>query len=286
MRDWIEILLRSGALFLLTLFLIRVMGKRQPARMNPFNFVHYMVIAIIAALISVGVIENLVLGIIALGMWVLLLIAVDYLALKSKWVHDLVNGKSTILIKDGKVMEENLIQVRYTGEELLRELRSKNAFNLADVEFAVMETTGDINVLLKSERKPVSSYDLGRRVSPQPEPQTVILDGNILNEPLSNLGLNRDWLKVRLENLGISQDNVFIGQVDGAGELYVDLFDDALQVPKPKVKELLYANLEKCHSDLMSFALDTNDLKIKTIYIRNTDKIKQVMEKVEPYLLR
>ncbi len=286
MNEWIVILLRSIALFFLALILIRIMGKRQPARMNPFSFVNYAVIAIITALISLNVIKNLVLGLIALGIWVVLPIAVDFLAIKSKWVHDWVNGKATILVKDGKVMEENLIQVRYTGEELLRELRSKNAFNLADVEFAVMETTGDINVLLKSDKKPITPFDLGRKVAPQPESQTVILDGNMLNEPLSNLGLNQEWLNDQLERIGVSAANVFMGQVDGSGELYVDLFDDAMQVPKPKVKELVYANLEKARADLMSFALETKDNQAKDMYSKDAEKIKQVIEKLEPYLLR
>lgn len=286
MKDWMAVIIRSGALFFLTLILIRVLGKRQPSRMNPFNITNYMVIAIIAALISVNLIKNVTLGLIALGVWVLLLTAVDYLSIKSKWVHDLVNGKSTVLIKDGKVLETNLMQVRYTGEELLRELRANNAFNLADVEFAMMETTGDINVLLKSDKKPVTPYDLGRKVAPQPEPQTVILDGNMLDEPLANLGLNREWLKVELDKLGISKDNVFIGQADGSGELYVDLFDDVVQVPKPKVRELLYANLEKCRADLMCFALETKDEKIKDRYVRDAAKLKETMEKLAPYLLR
>lgn len=286
MKDWLVILLRSVALFFLILILTRVMGKRHPARMNPFNFVNYIVIAIITALISLNIIKNLALGIIALTVWVLLPIAVDYLSIKSKVVHDWVNGKSTILVKDGKVMEENLIQVRYTGEELLRELRSKNAFNLRDVEFAVMETTGDINVLLKSDKKPVTPHDLERKVAPRPEPQTVMLDGNILNEPLSNLGLNQDWLKDQLERTGVTPDNVFIAQVDGSGDLYIDLFDDALQIPRPKVKELLYANMEKSRADLMAFALETKDPKAKDMYLKNTGRLKGVMEKLRPYLLR
>ena len=73
--------------------------------------------------------------------------------MKSKTIYDLINGKETILVKEGKVMEDNLSQVRFSGEDLLREMRSKNAFNLADVEFAVMESTGDINVVLKSDKK-------------------------------------------------------------------------------------------------------------------------------------
>ncbi|MCT4594441.1 MAG: DUF421 domain-containing protein [Anaeromicrobium sp.] len=285
MKNWVQILLRSIGLFFITFASIRIMGKKQIAKMTPFQFIHYTVIAILAALISVNMIKNLVFGLIVLSIWVLLPIGLDYLSLKSKWIHDFVNGNETILVKKGKVMEENLSQVRLTGEELLRELRSNNAFNLADVEFAVMESTGEINILLKSEKKPITSYDLGKKVSPQSEPQTVILDGNILDEPLSNRDLNQGWLTTQLKALGISLDNVFIGQIDSSGDLYIDLFDDALQISQPKVKELLYANLEKSYADLLSFSLETDNKKAKIMYSNNADKLEQIIKKLEPYLL-
>lgn len=286
MQEWLVILVKSILLFFLTLFVVRVLGKRNISSITPFNFVSYIVIAVLAALISANIITNFAFGLIALLVWVLLSIALDYLSIKSKRIHDLINGKETVLIKHGKVMEESLLKARLTGEELLRELRNKNAFNLADVEFALMETTGDINVYLKSDKKPVTAHDLGIKVAPQTEPQTVILDGNMLNEPLSSLGLNREWLGVQLENMGVSLDNVFIGQVDSSGDLYLDLFDDAVELPQPKVKELLYANLEKTHADLLSFALETQDENAKAMYTRNADKLQQLMDRLKPYLLR
>ena len=88
-------------------------------------------------------------------------------------------------------MEENLKRARTTGEELLRELRRKNIFNLSDVEFALLETTGEINAMLKSDKVPVTPRHLERKEAPQSEPQTVIADGNILDQPLANIGLNR-----------------------------------------------------------------------------------------------
>jgi uncharacterized membrane protein YcaP (DUF421 family) len=196
-----------------------------------------------------------------------------------------VYGKETILIKNGKVMEENLSQVRFTGEELLRELRSKNVFNLMDVEFALMETTGEINMLLKSYKTPITPHDLGKQVSPQTESQTVILDGNIIDEALSNRGLNHGWLNTQLESLGVSLDNVFIGQVDSSGDLYVDLFEDSIQIPKPQVKELIYANLEKTQADLLSFALETQNPKTKDMYSNDAQKLQSIVKKLEPYLL-
>lgn len=285
MANWIMILLRTSVLFFLTLILIRILGKGSPLRMTPFRFVSYIVIAVIIALISTNIITNPILGLVALGVWILYTIVLDYLSIKSKAVHDLVNGKETVLIKDGKVMEENLIQMRLTGEELLRELRTKNVFKLADVEFAVMEATGDVNILLKSDRKPITPHDLQRKVAPASEPQTIILDGKAMDESLSNRGLNRNWLSTELEKVGVSLDNVFIGQVDSSGDLYLDLFDDSLQLPQPKVKELLYANMEKTQADFVKFALETQDEDLKAMYSNNANRIRNVMKKIKPYLL-
>ena len=213
-------------------------------------------------------------------------IILDFAAMKSKWIYNVLNGKERVLIKNGKVMEDNLSKERLTGQEFLQELRSKKAFNLADVEFAVMETTGDINVSLKADKKPVTSYDLGKKVSPKTESQTVILDGNILNEGLTNSGLNQNWLRTELENKGVALENVFIGQVDSSGDLYLDLFDDMIQVPKTQVKEMLYASLQKSQADLMSFSLDSDNKADKAMYLNNAEKLKKVLEKLEPYLLR
>lgn len=286
MQMWIQIILKTTSLFFLTLFLIRLMGKRNLSRMTPFSLVNYIVIAILAALISANIIINMAFGFIAMGVWIFMPIVLDYLSLKSKRIHDLFYGKETVLIKHGKIMEENLIKTRITGEELIRELRSKNAFSLADVEFAVMETTGEVNVFVKSDKKPITAHDLGKKVAPLTEPQIVILDGNVLNESLASLGLNKEWLRIQLENMGVSLDNVFIGQVDSSGDLYLDLFDDSVELPQPKVKEMLYANLEKTQASLMTFALETNDENAKAMYSKNAEKIKQLMEKLEPYLLR
>lgn len=283
---WTQILFRSIALFILVLVLARILGKRNITRIPPYRFICYQVQAIIAALISVNIITNIAFGFIALGVWVLFPIALDYLSIKSKRIHDLTNGKETVLIKHGKIMEESLLQTRLTGEELLRELRYKNAFNLADVEFAVMETTGEINVFLKSDKKPVTAHDFGIITAPQAEPQTIILDGNVLNESLSSLGLNKEWLRVQLENMGVSLDNVFLGQVDSSGDLYLDLFDNAVELPQPKIKEMIYANIEKAQASLITFGLETKDENAKAMYSKNADKLKQLMDKLKPYLLR
>lgn len=286
MQTWIQVLLSSIVLFFLLLISIRIMGKRNIVRMTPFRFVSYMVIAVITAIMSLNLITDLTFGLVALSVWIIFPIALEYLSLKSKWIHDIVNGKETVLIKHGKIMEENLFQTRLTPEELLRELRSKNVFNLADVEFAIMEDTGDINAFLKSHKSPASSFDLGIKVAPLAEPQTVILDGNILNESLCSLGFNREWLTIQLETIGVSIDNVFLGQVDSSGDLYLDLFDDSIQLPQPKVKEMLYANFESSQADLMNFSLETSNEEVKKMYLEHAETLEKLMKKLKPYLLR
>ena len=286
MSNWLIILFNSMILFFLTLIITRIMKRRNLSKATPFDFISYVVIALIVTLISLGIIANIYFGLTALAVWALMPIILDYASMKSIWIYNIINGKERVLIKNGKVMEDNLSKERITGQEFLQELRSKNAFNLADVEFAVMETTGDINISLKADKKPVTSYDLGKKVASKSESQTVILDGNILNEGLTNIGLNKGWLKTELENKGVDLENVFIGQVDSSGDLYLDLFDDLIQVPKIQVKEMLYASIEKSQADLMSFALETKNEAAKSMYLNNAEKLKKIMDKLEPYLLR
>lgn len=286
MPSWVILVLRTAILFFLILIITRIIGNVNLSKSTPFKLINYIVIAIIGAFISLGLIRNIVFAFIVLGVWTLLSLALDYLSIKSKIIHDFINGKETVLIKDGKVMEQDLKKVKYTGEDLLRELRSKNVFNLCDVQFAVMESSGEINILLKSDKKPISSHDLKIQVAPVSEPETVILDGNILDGALSDRGLNREWLEVQLSNFGVLLKNVFIGQVDSSGDLFIDTFDDSIQIKQPKVKELLYANISKVQADLFAFSLETDNSKAKKMYSNNANTIKRMMDKLEPYLLR
>jgi len=286
MDTWLILLFNSIILFFLTLIVTRYMKKKSLSNITPFDFISYVVVAIIISLISLNIIPNIYFGLIVLAVWILMPIVLDYASMKSKWIYNIRNGKERVLIKDGKVMEDNLSKERMTGQEFLQALRSKKAFNLADVEFAVMETTGDINVSLKADKKPVTSYDLGKKVALKTEPQTVILDGNMLNEGLTNIGLNQGWLSTELENKGVALENVFIGQVDSSGDLYLDLFDDMIQVPKTQVKEMLYASIQKSQADLMTFSLDTDNKVAKAMYLKNAQKLEKVIKKLEPYLLR
>ncbi|MDZ5010121.1 DUF1657 domain-containing protein, partial [Clostridium perfringens] len=75
-------------------------------------------------------------------------------------------------------------------------------------------------------------------------------------------------------------------QVDSSGDLYLDIFDDMIQIPKAQVKEMLYASIQKSQADLMSFSLDCDNEGAKTMYLQSAEKLEKAMQKLEPYLLR
>ncbi|AGL00886.1 DUF421 domain-containing protein [Desulfoscipio gibsoniae] len=286
MVEWLEVLLRSVGLFVITLFLARLIGKRQTSRLTFFDLITAIVIGGIATVISLNLVPNLLHGLVALVVWTLLPALIYLLSIKYKTVRDIVQGKETVLINHGKVLEDKLMEARYTPEDLLSQLRKKNAFKVADVEFAVLEPTGEVSVLLKKDQQPVTPKTAGLNVGLESVPQTVIMDGIIMDEPLTAMGLNRNWLHTELEKAGVAPENVFIGQVDSTGQLYLDLFDDAIQVPKPKTKELAWATIKKCQADCELYALGAKQPEAREMYGKSAAVLADVVNELEPLLKR
>ncbi|MFZ5631559.1 MAG: DUF421 domain-containing protein [Bacillota bacterium] len=286
MPEWLNILVRSTGLFVLTLLLVRIMGKRQTSRMTFFDLVTVIVIGVTAAAISLNLIENLAGGLIALAVWTMLPALIYVLSIKYKAVRDIIQGRETVLINHGKVLEDKLMEARFTPEDLLSQLRKKNVFNFADVEFAVLEPTGEVSVLLKKDKQPATAKTLNINVGQESVPQTVMLDGIIMDEPLAAMGLNRGWLHTELEKAGVAPENVFIAQADSTGQLYLDLFDDAVQVPKPKTRELVFSTLKKCQADCELYALGTKHPEAKEMYRRASVALSEVIKETEPLLKR
>lgn len=286
MPEWLNILIRSLGLFALTLLLVRLMGKRQTSQLTLFDLITAIVIGVVAAALSLNLIENLGNGLVALAVWTLLPIGIYLLALKYKTVRNIIQGKEAVLINHGKVLEDKLLEARFTPEDLLSQLRRKNAFKVADVEFAMLEPNGEVSVLLKKQNQPFTPSSLGLQVNHESVPQTVMLDGVMLDEPLTAMGLNRNWLHTELEKVGVTPENVFIAQVDSVGQLYLDLFDDAVLVPQPKTKELAYATLKKCQADCEMYALSTRQPKAKKMYSECAEELDAVSAELKPLLKR
>ncbi|MED4600156.1 DUF421 domain-containing protein [Paenibacillus validus] len=285
MSQSIEVALRTLLAVLVLFLLTKLLGKRQISQLSFFEYITGITIGSLAAYVSMDLDSMWHLGLISLVVWVLVSFLIEILQMKSKVFRDWVDGKGTILIKDGKIMEDNLKKERLTTDELLEQLRKKNIFKAADVEFAVMEPSGEINVLATKENQPLTPKHLGIKVGPEQEPQTVIMDGKMLDEPLATIGLSREWLYTELEKIGATLENVFVGQVDSYGQLYVDLYDDQLKVPQPQLKATLLATLKKCEADLELYGLTTKDETTKQMYEQCSRKLQRVITEIRPLLV-
>ncbi len=283
--DWLLVIVRSFSFLVILFLLTKWLGKRQISQLSFFEYIAGITIGSIAAEVSTGLERDYLQGLYSMLVWAIVPFIAGLLSLKSKKVRDFFDGKATAFIKDGKVLEDNLKKEKYTIDELLELLRKKNVFNIADVEFAVLEDSGDLSVLLKKEHQPLTPKDIGIKVASEKETQTVIMDGNILNESLSASGHNQGWLRTELEKLGVTLDNVFIGQVDSYGQLTVDLYDDKIQTPSPQGKPLLLATLKKCQADLELFALETGSVTAQNMYKKNASRMQEILDKVT-YLLK
>ncbi|CAI9386047.1 hypothetical protein BACSP_04494 [Bacillus sp. T2.9-1] len=284
MPEWLEVVIRS-LLFVVVLFLItKWLGKKQLSELSFFEYVVGITIGSIGAEVITGLERNMFNGIIGIVVFAAIPFLAGLLSLKSKGFRDFIEGRATIFIKDGKIMEDNLKKEKYTTDELLELLRKKDVFKVADVEFAVLEPTGDLSVMLKKENQPLTPKDVNLTVASVKEPQTVIMDGEILDEPLSTIGRSRAWLQTELEKLGVTIENVFLGQVNSYGELTIDLFDDKLQVAPPQERPLILSTLKKCQADLELFALGTESKEAKQMYRLNSEKLQEAIDKVTPIL--
>lgn len=284
MPTWFEVVIRSFSIIAGLFVITKLLGKKQLSKLSFFEYIIGITIGDIAGTLSMDMELNLTNGITSILIWTTVPFLISYFSMKFKPFRDFVEGKSTIFIKNGKILEDNMKKEKYTIDELLEQLRKKEVFQVADVEFAVLEPGGDISVLLKREKQPLTAGDLLKNIPAIKEPQTVIMDGKILDEPLSTIGLSRGWLKEKLDAIGVTPENVFLGQVNSYGELTVDLFDDKIELPASVAKKLIIASLKKCEADFELFALQTSSQAAKEMYVNNAKKLKNISDKVNPML--
>ena len=284
MPDWLVIVWRSVA-FLIVLFVVtKILGKKQMSQLSMFEYVTGITIGNIGAEIVTGLEKKVSLGLVALLTTALIPFISSFLTLRSKKLRDWVDGKGTVIIKDGKVLEENLRKEKITIDEFLEMLRKKDVYQISDVEYAVLEAAGVLSVLLKKENRPLTPKDLNMKTADEKEPQTVIMDGEILDEPLSTIGKSRGWLKAKLVKQGVPLEHVFIGQVDSYGELTFDLYDDQLKVQSERERTLLLSAIKRCQAEMELFAHAADPEPVKRMYARNGDRMQDVLDMLKPIL--
>lgn len=226
MPQGLILLIRSTFSFFTLFVLTRVMGRRQISQLNFFDYVNGITIGSIAATLAIDISRESLptfIGLLAYTFWVLFL---NLLEEKNRTLRRIINGKSVIVIQNGKILENNLREYGYTIDDLKMILRTQGAFNLADVEYAILEANGRISTLLKSQVRPATPKDFGIDTEYQGIPIDLISDGKIIADNLNLVGLTEDWLRGKLSELRLKPEDVFYAELDTSGKLYVDAYRD------------------------------------------------------------
>lgn len=221
------VVIRSVISFFILLLLVRLMGKQQVAQLTFFDYVVGITIGSMASTLSVQVNEDLLSTLAGLATWTILAILLAIFSLHSVWVRKIVDGEATIVVANGKILEDKLKQIRIPIEQLISELRTQGVFNITDVEFAMFEPGGKISIQKKSPKQPVTPADLNISTKCDGLPANLILDGVVLQDALHSLNLTRAWLEHQLSKQNIQDvTEISLAQLDTKGNLYVDLKGD------------------------------------------------------------
>lgn len=285
MPEYTLVLIRSVLSFLVILLLARILGKKQIAHLTFFDYITGITLGNISAALAIDTTLQVLNGIVGLLVYTFLTIVMAYGSIKSFRFRQLVEGSSTTLIKNGNVLEKNLAKVKMSYNDLMMGLREKNAFKIADIDTAILETNGKISVMKKTEYQTLTPKDIGMMVVPEHKPSLIIIDGRLLEKHLNYLGYTKEWLLGEVMKQGASDfKDVFLAQIDSNGYVYVDLYEDEKKIPQMKQKPLLAAQLRKMQADLEGFAIQTNDQNAKQMYYNQSKELQELIDKINPLL--
>ena len=286
MPGWTLIAIRSLGAIVMLFILTRILGKKQISQLTFFEYITGIALGDLVGFMSTDIEAHYFHGVVSLLIWFIVPLFFERMSLRSKSLRRWLEGNSTVFIKDGKVMESNLRKERYTGDELMEQLRTKNVFNPADVEFALLEPSGQLSIMLKRDKQPLTPSDIGLAVPYVKEPKVVVMDGNIQDETLADLGLTRGWLMEELGRMGVPLNNVFLCVADTFGQIYVDLYDDLAEVHVPSAKELILVSLKKVQAELELYALQSSSMEERRHYVSCAQSIQTVLDRAVPVLQR
>ena len=210
---------RTLFLYLVLIFAVRLMGKRQIGEMEPAEFVVTMLVANLAAIPmqdgAIPLYSGLVPILTVLGMELVL----SGLILRSVRLRQLLCGKPVILIDNGKILQENLKSARINLDELTGQLRAKDVLDIRTVQFAILETSGDLSVFPYPKEKPASAKDAGVQATGQHLPVTVVEDGYLSRENLERAKKDEKWLEKVLSQHNCGVKETFLLTVDESDQV-------------------------------------------------------------------
>ncbi|MGN7295600.1 DUF421 domain-containing protein [Ferdinandcohnia sp. SAFN-114] len=219
MEEYLIIVGRTILLYVILLTIFRLMGKREIGELSLIDLVVFMMIAEMAVIgiesTRDPILHSLIPMILLMGIQYLLAL----LSLKSKKLRELIDGRPTVIVNRGKIDEHAMRQQRYNHDDLMMQLREKNIKNLADVEFAILESSGELSVLEKSNNEPSDFSDYTIDLP-------VVLDGEIQVEHLTQINKTEFWLRSELKKLGYSDIKKISICNYHHGKLHVDIKDE------------------------------------------------------------
>ena len=225
----IEVILRTAGAYIFLLILTRLLGKKQVSQLTYFNYVAGITFGSITASLFISPNIPVVYGFTSLAVWALFTMLADVITIHSPKAKILMEGEPTIIIKDGKILENSLLSLRLTTDDLNMLLRNQKIFSIKDVDYAVFEQNGKISVLKKVNQQNLTKKDMNIAGNRLFFPTKLISDGQILYRNLRELNLKPEWLENQLNNEGINNvEEVFYAEIEEDGSLYIDKRSDFL----------------------------------------------------------
>lgn len=208
-------------LFITVLVVLRLMGKKQVANLQPFELVTMIMIADVAAIPMATTGTPLINGVVGIFALLLAQFSLSFITMKSTRSRALISGRPTNVIEDGKIIGASLQELRYNINDLLEQLRAAGYPVIHDIEWAVLETNGQLSVIPKSQKRPVNPADLGISTEYEGIPTPLIVDGNPDRQNLDRIGLDMNWLLGELQKHGVGRPrDVLYAALDTQGNFY------------------------------------------------------------------
>ncbi|MDW7652439.1 MAG: DUF421 domain-containing protein [Bacillota bacterium] len=216
-----EVVNRAVIVYLWSIILLRLMGKGLTFQQKPYDFVVMMLIGSTSAALIVNRDVPLLNALVALAGLAVMHTAISVGSLNNR-LKGIIGGKPDILIRNGRIVKENLIKNQVNVEQLMAALRFQGYRRVHDVEFAILEPSGQLSVIPKSQMRPVTPTDLQISTSYEGIPTPLIIEGQIIRQNLYSLGLDEHWLYAELAKRGLKTPNqLLLALLDTDGSLYL-----------------------------------------------------------------
>ena len=211
---------RSIVLYIIVLIVMRLMGKREIGQLQPFELAISIMIADLASIPMTDTGIPIFNGIIPILGLLIMHLLISIINLKSSKAREIICGRPSILIYRGRINEKNLKKERFTINELEERLRGSNVVNLGDVEYAILETSGQVTVIQKPDKRNTIPKDFNIMPEYEGIPYDLIIDGKVMYDNLKAIGKNYNWLKKQIEKFNMKPEEVLVATIDGRGQIY------------------------------------------------------------------